>query len=166
MQALDKMVGKEIIDIGGLRGGSEAVVIYHGAGQFTVFFHIQDCCEHVSLEDFEGDERDFVGSRVLSAECVMSKDDTDDESATWTFYKIETTKGGLWFRWYGESNGYYSEEVNVFFIDVYNEEKPVDCDEFVYWPCWGRLRHVQDAAEEVCYDEEVIRKLKKLTRCD
>ena len=40
------------------------------------------------------------------------------ESYTWTFYKIETNKGGLWVRWLGESNEYYSEEVNVTFFQL------------------------------------------------
>jgi len=52
---------------------------------------------------------------VILAECVASKENRaseNDESFTWTFYKIATINGSVTIRWYGRSNGYYSERVD------------------------------------------------------
>ena len=83
-------------------------------GEVYHMYHYQNCCESVYIEDIVGDMYDIVGSVIVEAECVTNSDNSNDDykdSFTWTFYKIGTAKGFVTIRWYGSSNGYYSESV-------------------------------------------------------
>ena len=82
-------------------------------GQVFRMFHSQDCCESVSLEDVCGDLDDLRMGYVLEArEEVGEAPDGKNDEGTWTFYIIQTDKGAVTLRWYGISNGYYSESVD------------------------------------------------------
>jgi len=87
------------------------------SGAVFRMLHKQDCCESVAIEDICGDLEDLVGSPITKAEESSSEEslgarDPYDESYTWTFYHFATVKGYVTVRWYGTSNGYYSESVD------------------------------------------------------
>lgn len=78
-------------------------------------YHSQSCCEHVYIEGVCGDFADLLNSEVLMAEesCPDLPATSEHEGSwTWTFYKLATIKGYVTIRWYGSSNGCYSESVN------------------------------------------------------
>lgn len=85
-------------------------------GRKAVFYHSQDCCESVDLNEVHGDLDDLLNTPILQAEEVSGEDPGPPseyyDSYTWTFYKLATIKGHVTLRFLGESNGYYSESVD------------------------------------------------------
>jgi hypothetical protein len=114
------MVGKTLVRIEGGEGDDE-IRFYCDNGEIYRMHHWQGCCESVYVESVVGDMADLIGSPILMAEESTSGENPADakpetieyqESFTWTFYKLATAKGYVDLRWYGESNGYYGEEVD------------------------------------------------------
>lgn len=100
----------------------DETLVFENAKERYVFFHAQDCCESVYIESIVGDLQDLVNEPLLLAEDSANifdliknadKEEENDESHTWTFYKFATRKGYVDVRWYGSSNGYYSEDVSL-----------------------------------------------------
>lgn len=102
----------------------QEIYFYCDDGSVYKLYHYQSCCESVYVEDIIGDLDNLIGEPIVMAEEInnidMGRLDEYDESYTWTFYKLATVKGYVTIRWYGTSNGYYSEEVE--FVKLDDEE--------------------------------------------
>lgn len=116
--------GKTIQEIRGCKKHSDEVTIKFTDGTCLKFYHRQDCCETVLLEDFDATPEDLVNANIISIEERISYSNENeikplnswDESYTWSFYVIKTSKFTMTMRWYGESNGWYSETVDIDYL--------------------------------------------------
>jgi hypothetical protein len=94
----------------------DEMFFYTNEGNTYRMFHCQDCCECVEIDDIVGDLNDLIGYPLeMAEESTNSENPKSDweESFTWTFYKLATVKGYVNIKWYGSSNGYYSESVEI-----------------------------------------------------
>ena len=121
MDILKEVIGKTIKRVDGLEEESELVEIHFTDNTKLRFMHWQSCCENVALNDFELTTSldKIVGGIINDAREDVSDGDGDDwVSQTWTFYNINTSKGCINMRWLGESNGYYSESVDLELVNT------------------------------------------------
>jgi len=117
--SIDVLVGKTITSITGAAKESDEIDLYTSDGQHYRFWHGQECCENVQVEDVIGDLNDLIGSPLLMSKEHTNSNEADDiinkiESYTWTFYHFATIRGYVTLRWLGTSNGYYSEAVGLY----------------------------------------------------
>ncbi len=115
-KGMAQMLGKTFVQVTG-SVDSDEMLFETANGERFMFAHQQDCCETVSINDIVGDLQDLCGEPLLISEEVKGATEPDEEhyeSYTYTFYKFATRKGYVDVRWLGESNGYYSESVELF----------------------------------------------------
>ena len=116
----ENLFGRVIKSITGLeKDSTEVKIIFKDDGEI-IQNHKQECCEEVYVEQIDGNVSKHEGAIIYELlEKVCSKDEIPEEelpsysnSLTATFYTLKTSRGYLDWRWYGESNGYYSETVD------------------------------------------------------
>ena len=122
MKEFEDLQGKVLSNIERKTSDYEDELIFTlDTGEKYKLYHEQDCCESVIIEEIIGDLQDLIGNPILLAEEVIHYDENpedvevseyQDDSFTWTFYKLGTIKGSVTIRWHGQSNGYYSEHVD------------------------------------------------------
>lgn len=136
----ETLKGKFLVAVEG--GGDNDLLVFRTAtGEVYEMYHRQDCCENVYIESIVGDLKDLIGNPILLAEESSNRDEhpggvtpsCSDVSFTWTFYKLATIEGYVDIRWFGTSNGYYSEEVSL-----YLKEEVEDSDFEVWWESFKR----------------------------
>lgn len=96
-----------MIEVRGAEVRSDEIYFVCSDGTTYKMYHDQDCCEIVLIEDICGDIKCLIGTPILIAREATnsSSDDVNhgplnkfDESFTWTFYTIATTRGYVTYK--------------------------------------------------------------------
>ena len=109
--------GKVLIDIE-VNKENDEITFTDSEGVKYLMYHEHEYSEDVYIEDICGDINNLLNTPIVLAEEVINSGEDEDEdylitSYTWSFYKLATVKGYVTIRWYGESNGHYSEVVDL-----------------------------------------------------
>jgi hypothetical protein len=111
---LNSLVGEVLTHVD--TDGVDQIMLTTASGRKISIYHWQDCCETVQIVDTEGNWHDLIGKVVIDAsESVYAGDPPSEYSDSWTrtdlIFKVDGAT--LISRWIGESNGYYSESVDI-----------------------------------------------------
>ena len=110
VRELSELIGKTLSRIS---RSDDEIIFETTEGEAFKMYHQQDCCESVRIEDIAGELNSLLNHPVLLAEERSNSGEAQHgDTYTWTFYEISTIKGNVTIRWYGSSNGYYSERVD------------------------------------------------------
>ena len=104
-----RLYGKTLVSIERLQD-DEVMRFTTDSGAVYELYHDQESGEYVCIDDVVGDLNDLLNTPILIAREDVNENSPD--GFTWTFYNLATVKGHVTVKWYGASNGYYSEKVS------------------------------------------------------
>ena len=117
---IDLLKGLTVKTIDAFEGGGDIMITTNCGRQFR-FTHFQDCCEHVDIYSIDGDLKRLEGFRLVDVQMETVDEpegwaDSDEakwaDSYTFTDVVFKTNAQTICVKWFGESNGYYSEGVD------------------------------------------------------
>lgn len=101
MAEIQEMIGEIFVSVQGATAGSERIEFQTEDGRRFCFFHEQDCCEAVAVEEIIGDIGDLLNTPIVSA----TETSNEEKHPTchglvqeWTFYDFRTHKSTVTIR--------------------------------------------------------------------
>lgn len=126
---LRNIIGAKITDVSQGDEYDFLLTISTNKGLTLKFYHEQDCCESVWLEDGFDDLKSMIGKEILDIEYIFNQTDEPledvDDSYTWHYTNIKTIDKDCQLRFFGTSNGFYSEDIDFTIDALYHKEDVV-----------------------------------------
>lgn len=127
MKTIDikELNGKKIVAID-IDDSEGQIQITTECGRVFRFYHAQDCCESVRIEpsqDGDGNLLSLIGKEIqeIDLKAETSGDPPPEYPDSWTRTTItfKTDSETIVSRWIGESNGFYSESVDL--VEIFKQ---------------------------------------------
>ena len=113
---VEELVG-EVLTYIDIDPENNIILLTTESGREIKIYHRQDCCESVKIESTDGEWRSLLGFPITRAtrEEVSEGDPVPECPDSWmrTTLTFHTSVATVISRWIDESNGYYSESVDL-----------------------------------------------------
>jgi hypothetical protein len=106
----------EVLDAVDIDREENQILLTTRSGRKFLVYHEQDCCETVAISDQDGNFDNLIGKPLIEArdfavDTGESESDYDSQTTTTLVFRVDDQT--VVSRWIGDSNGYYSESVDI-----------------------------------------------------
>jgi serine/threonine protein phosphatase PrpC len=106
----------EVLDAVDIDREENQILLTTRSGRKFLVYHEQDCCEKVAISGQDGNFDKLIGKPIVEArdfavDTGESESDYDSQTTTTLVFRVDDQT--VISRWVGDSNGYYSESVDI-----------------------------------------------------
>jgi hypothetical protein len=106
----------EVLDAVDIDKEENQILLTTRSGRKFLIYHEQDCCETVAMHWQDGSFDKLIGKPIVEArdfavDTGESEIDYDSQTTTTLVFRVDDQT--VISRWIGDSNGYYSESVDI-----------------------------------------------------
>jgi hypothetical protein len=106
----------EVLDAVDIDREENQILLTTRSGRKFLVYHEQDCCETVAISGQDGSFDKLIGKPLIEArdfavDTGESESDYDSQTTTTLVFRVDDQT--VISRWIGDSNGYYSESVDI-----------------------------------------------------
>ena len=104
----------EVLDAVDIDREENQILLTTRSGRKFLVYHEQDCCETVAISGQDGSFDKLIGKVIVEVRDIAvdtGDDEIDSQTTTTLVFRVDDQT--IISRWIGDSNGYYSESVDI-----------------------------------------------------